>query len=162
MTIIVRPWHLVALAGLLATAGIAAAFMLGRSSSSPTTTTVLDVLTGAFDAPPEPTRATDVDLRSTIPAAEAWYQDASGGNQSYAGLSLVGLQRESPGVSLQVHAYVSRDFTAYCLDVTLAGGHSAYYIGGDRNGFRHLSAQAGRFSVIDGGTCASAGATAGS
>src|SRR5438067_3137683 len=31
-------------------------------------------------------------VRSAIPAAEAWYQDANGGNNSYTGLSLANLQ----------------------------------------------------------------------
>ena len=46
--------------------------------------------------------AAQSNVRSAIPAAEAWYQDSAGGNSTYTGLSNANLAKEAPGVSPKV------------------------------------------------------------
>ena len=46
--------------------------------------------------------AAQANVRSAIPAAEAWYQDTAGGNSTYTGLSNANLAKEAPGVSPKV------------------------------------------------------------
>jgi type IV pilus assembly protein PilA len=70
-------------------------------------------------------------VRSAIPAAEAWYQDPAGGNSSYTGLSAANLAKEAPGVSPKVGVKVLGSGAAYCLWDDEASGHGAYYVGGD-------------------------------
>jgi prepilin-type N-terminal cleavage/methylation domain-containing protein len=70
-------------------------------------------------------------VRSAIPAAEAWYQDPAGGNSSYAGLSTANLAKEAPGVSPKVGVKVLAAGAGYCLWDDEAVGHGAYYVGGD-------------------------------
>ena len=95
-------------------------------------------------------------VRSAIPAAEAWYQDTAHGNSTYTGLNNAGLATEAPGVSPNVNVTVAANKAAYCLDDTEAAGHSAYYIGGDTaaaGGFT-LAGGAKVSAVTGGGTCA--------
>ena len=71
-------------------------------------------------------------VRSAIPAAEAWYQDTAHGNSSYTGLNVAGaLAIEAPGVSPNVKVKVLGSGAAYCLSDDEAVGHGAYYVGGD-------------------------------
>jgi type IV pilus assembly protein PilA len=70
-------------------------------------------------------------VRSAIPAAEAWYQDSAGGNNSYTGLNNAKLAQEAPGVSPKVGVDVLGSGAAYCLYDDEATGHGAYYVGGD-------------------------------
>ena len=95
-------------------------------------------------------------VRSAIPAAEAWYQDTAHGNSTYTGLNNAGLAIEAPGVSPNVTVTVAGNKAAYCLDDTEAAGHSAYYIGGDTaaaGGFT-LAGGAKVSAVTGGATCA--------
>jgi len=95
-------------------------------------------------------------VRSAIPAAEAWYQDTAHGNSTYTGLNNAGLATEAPGVSPNVNVTVAANKAAYCLDDTEAAGHSAYYIGGDTaaaGGFT-LAGGAKVSAVTGGATCA--------
>src|SRR5256886_14600435 len=46
--------------------------------------------------------AAQSNVRSAIPAAEAWYQDAAGGNSPYTGLTNANQAKEAPGVSPNV------------------------------------------------------------
>ena len=95
-------------------------------------------------------------VRSAIPAAEAWYQDTAHGNSTYTGLNNAGLAIEAPGVSPNVVVTVAANKAAYCLDDTEAAGHSAYYIGGDTaaaGGFT-LAGGAKVSAVTGGATCA--------
>src|SRR5436305_10505955 len=50
--------------------------------------------------------ASKANVRSSIPAAEAYYQDttAAGGNYSYTGLSRAKLNTEAPGIGVRVAA----------------------------------------------------------
>lgn len=70
-------------------------------------------------------------VRSAIPAAEAWYQDATGGNGSYADLSTTNLAKEEPSVSSNVQAFALNGGQGYCLEDTSEGGYPFYYLGGD-------------------------------
>ena len=95
-------------------------------------------------------------VRSAIPAAEAWYQDTAHGNSTYTGLNNAGLATEAPGVSPNVLVVVAGNKAAYCLSDTEAAGHSAYYIGGDTaaaGGFT-LAGGAKVSAVTGGATCA--------
>jgi type IV pilus assembly protein PilA len=75
--------------------------------------------------------AAQANVRSAIPAAEAWYQDTAGGNSTYTGLTPANLAKEAPGVSPNVGVDVLASGAAYCLYDDEATGHGAYYIGGD-------------------------------
>jgi type IV pilus assembly protein PilA len=70
-------------------------------------------------------------VRSAIPAAEAWYQDSAHGNSTYSGLNNAALAIEAPGISPNVGAKVLANGAAYCLWDDEAAGHGAYYVGGD-------------------------------
>ncbi len=75
--------------------------------------------------------AAQSNVRSAIPAAEAWYQDTAGGNSTYAGLNNAALAKEAPGVSPKVNVKVLGTGAAYCLSDDEAVGHGAFYVGGD-------------------------------
>ncbi len=75
--------------------------------------------------------ASQSNVRSAIPAAEAWYQDSAGGNSTYTGLSNANLAKEAPGISPKVGVKVLGSGAAYCLYDDEATGHGAYYVGGD-------------------------------
>jgi type IV pilus assembly protein PilA len=76
--------------------------------------------------------AAQANVRSAIPAAEAWYQDTAGGNSTYTGLTNTTLAQEAPGVSPNVGVdVIGTGDSAYCLFDDEAAGHGAYYVGGD-------------------------------
>src|ERR1700758_3114800 len=75
--------------------------------------------------------AAKANVRSAIPAAEAWYQDAAGGNGAYTNLSNANLAKEAPGISPKVGVKVLASGAAYCLWDDEAVNHGAYYLGGD-------------------------------
>jgi type IV pilus assembly protein PilA len=75
--------------------------------------------------------AAQSNVRSAIPAAEAWYQDTAGGNSTYTNLSNANLAKEAPGVSPKVGVKVLGSGAAYCLYDDEATGHGAFYVGGD-------------------------------
>jgi prepilin-type N-terminal cleavage/methylation domain-containing protein len=75
--------------------------------------------------------AAKANVRSAIPAAEAWYQDAAGGNGAYTSLSNANLAKEAPGISPKVGVKVLASGAAYCLWDDEAVNHGAYYLGGD-------------------------------
>jgi type IV pilus assembly protein PilA len=75
--------------------------------------------------------AAQSNVRSAIPAAEAWYQDTAGGNSTYTGLTNANLAKEAPGIAPKVNVKVLGTGAAYCLSDDEAVGHGAYYVGGD-------------------------------
>jgi type IV pilus assembly protein PilA len=76
--------------------------------------------------------AAQANVRSAIPAAEAYYQGPGG--STYTGLTggTGGtLAAQAPGVSPNVIVKVLGSGAAYCLSDDEATGHGAYYVGGD-------------------------------
>jgi type IV pilus assembly protein PilA len=74
------------------------------------------------------TAAAESNVRSAIPAAEAYMETNATGD--YTGMSVSALQAVAPGV--KVADAVSLDSGAgYCLDDSESGGDSYYYVGGD-------------------------------
>ena len=78
------------------------------------------------------TAAAKSNVRSAIPAAEAWYQDTAGGNYTYTGLSRANLNVEAPGIGANVLASAKTgDAQTYCIQDSEDGGaHFAWYTGG--------------------------------
>ena len=87
-------------------------------------------------------------VRSAIPAAEAWYQDTAGGNSSYTGLSAANLAKEAPGVSPKVGVKTLASGAAYCLWDDEATGHGAYYVGGDTTAVTDTNSPAASLSAV--------------
>ena len=57
--------------------------------------------------------AAQSNVRSAIPAAEAFYQDSAGGNGSYTGINNAALTLEAPGISPNVKATVLNGGAGY-------------------------------------------------
>ncbi len=78
--------------------------------------------------------AGQANVRSAIPAAEAYYQDSAPNNttpNTYTGLSSVKLKLEAPGISPNVTAGVATASPQqYCIQDTEPGGVPYSYIGG--------------------------------
>ena len=105
--------------------------------------------------------AAQSNVRSAIPAAEAWYQDTAGGNSTYTGLSNANLAKEAPGVSPKVNVKVLGSGAAYCLSDDEATGHGAYYVGGDSTKITQSTPPAAVATVTKvNGTSATGGADA--
>ena len=112
--------------------------------------------------------AAKANVRSAIPAAESFYQDANGGNGSYlwaaanattgaaAGdpMDNTALAFEAPGISPDVNVKVSTAGQGYCLDDTKDPNHEWYYIGGTNDWTTNTGVQAtitaGSCSVVSG------------
>ena len=75
--------------------------------------------------------AAQSNVRSAIPAAEAWYQDTAGGNGTYTGLRTPTSPRKPPASRRRSNVKVLGSGAAYCLSDDEAVGHGAYYVGGD-------------------------------
>ena len=73
--------------------------------------------------------AAQANVRSAQPAAEAWYQDAAGGNNSYNNLSGANLRVETPGVPTTVKGGYNAAKDGYCIQDT-QGGYPYYLTGG--------------------------------
>jgi type IV pilus assembly protein PilA len=106
--------------------------------------------------------AAQANVRSAIPAAEAWYQDTAHGNSTYAGMAAAGaLALEAPGVSPNVKVKVLGSNAAYCLSDDEATGHGAYYVGGDSTKITQSTPAAAVATVTKvNGTSATGGADA--
>jgi type IV pilus assembly protein PilA len=75
--------------------------------------------------------AAKANVRSAIPAAESYYNDplvATGGNDSYTGITKLRLQGQAPGLANNILAD-DVGGTKYCVEDT-EGGSSYYYEGG--------------------------------
>ena len=105
--------------------------------------------------------AAQSNVRSAIPAAEAWYQDTAHGNSTYTGLDNAGLALEAPGVSPKVTVKVAAGGSWYCLSDDEAVGHGAYYVGGDSTKITQSNPAAAVATVTKvNGTSATGGASA--
>jgi type IV pilus assembly protein PilA len=74
--------------------------------------------------------AAQANVRSAQPAAEAWYQDAAGGNNSYNNISGANLRVETPGIPTTVRAGYNAAKDGYCIQDT-QGGYPYYLTGGN-------------------------------
>jgi type IV pilus assembly protein PilA len=92
-------------------------------------------------------------VRSAIPAAEAWYQDTvnNPASPSYTGLTNANLVKEAPGVSPNVEVTVLNSGGGYCLDDVAEGNTHYYYIGGGNPG---TIPAAGKIGTVTQGDCA--------
>ena len=97
--------------------------------------------------------AAKANVRSAIPAAEAFYQDtsANGGNYSYTGITRAKLLVEAQGLSPNVKATSLNSGKGYCIEDTEATGHVFDYVGGDP-GANGLAATFNA-ATIQAGTC---------
>jgi type IV pilus assembly protein PilA len=76
------------------------------------------------------TAAAESNVRTAVPAAEAFYNDPTGGNQTYTGITRAKLLIEAPGIGANVKASVKAgDPQTYCIEDTEAG-QSYHYEGG--------------------------------
>jgi len=73
--------------------------------------------------------AAESNVRSAIPAAEAWYQDATGGNGTYTGINHANLVVEAPGVDPNAKAVAVNTGSGYCVEDT-NGPYTYDYVGG--------------------------------
>ena len=100
--------------------------------------------------------AAQANVRSAVPAAEAWYQDAAGGNGLYTGLTGANLRVEAPGIDPTEKAVALNTAQGYCIQDTQ--GASTYdYIGGSAtpaSGYALATIQSGTCSAADGGVVA--------
>jgi type IV pilus assembly protein PilA len=85
------------------------------------------------------TSAAEANVRSSIPAAEAFYQDTAAGNGTYTGLSNATLKAQAPGIAPTVKASVkSGDAQTYCIEDTSAG--TSFHYEGGANGTSTIAA----------------------
>jgi len=101
------------------------------------------------------TAAAEANVRSSIPAAESWYQDdvnnPAPNNNTYHLLSRANLLKEAPGIAQNVLAGPFNTDKAYCVEDT-EGGTVYHYVGGDPTGVTVT----GPIAVISTGNCAGA------
>jgi type IV pilus assembly protein PilA len=76
------------------------------------------------------TAAAESNVRTAVPAAEAYYNDPTGGNSTYTGITRAKLLVEAPGIATNVKAAVAAASSqGYCIEDTEAG-QSYHYAGG--------------------------------
>jgi type IV pilus assembly protein PilA len=74
--------------------------------------------------------AAQANVRTAQPAAESYYQDASGGNNSYNNISGANLRLQAPGIPSTVKAGYNAAKDGFCIQDT-QGGYSYYLTGGN-------------------------------
>ena len=98
--------------------------------------------------------AAQSNVRSAIPAAEAFYQDSAGGNGSYTGINNAKLTLEAPGISPNVKAVaLGTSGTGYCIQDTEPASVTYDYIGGTATastGFKSATIQVGDCATASG------------
>lgn len=85
--------------------------------------------------------AAQANVRTALPAAESFYQDVAGGNNSYNGISGANLRLQAPGIPSTVKGGYNAAKDGFCVQDT-QGGYSYYYTGGN-----------GGTSTITAGSC---------
>ena len=76
------------------------------------------------------TAAAESNVRTAVPAAEAYYNDPLGGNQTYTGLTRAKLNTQAPGIGANVKAGpATADPQSYCIEDDEAG-QQYHYTGG--------------------------------
>ena len=103
--------------------------------------------------------AAESNVRSAIPAAESYYQDATlnaANLDTYTNLSGAVLRTEAPGVSPNVMAGSLATGAAYCIQDTesASSGVTYDYVGGNTSGLTFNAGFQG--ATIEKGTCAAA------
>jgi type IV pilus assembly protein PilA len=96
--------------------------------------------------------AGQANVRTAIPAAESFYQDPAGGNQSYTGINGAALRTQAPGISANVKAVSLNSAKGYCIEDTEASGVVYSYAAGDTTGVVFPAGKGP--AVIETGTCA--------
>ena len=86
--------------------------------------------------------AAQANVRAAVPAAEVYYQDPLGGNNTYNLLSGATLRSEAPGIAATVKGGYNAAKDGYCIQDT-EGTSNYHYTGGH-----------GGAAVITSGTCA--------
>ena len=74
--------------------------------------------------------AAQANVRTAQPAAESYYQDTAGGNNSYNGLSGATLRTQAPGIPSTVKGGYNAAKDGYCIQDT-QGGYPYYMTGGN-------------------------------
>ena len=82
--------------------------------------------------------AAQANVRSAQPAAEAWYQDTAGGNNSYNNLSGANLRVETPGIPTSVKGGYNAAKDGYCIQDTQSA--YSYYLTGGNGGSQTITA----------------------
>jgi type IV pilus assembly protein PilA len=86
--------------------------------------------------------AAQANVRASVPAAEVYYQDPLGGNNTYNLLSGAKLRSEAPGIAATVEGGYNAAKDGYCIQDT-EGSSNYYYTGGN-----------GGTATMTSGTCA--------
>jgi prepilin-type N-terminal cleavage/methylation domain-containing protein len=73
--------------------------------------------------------AAQANVRTAQPAAESYYQDPSGGNNTYNGLSGATMRAQAPGIPTTVKGGYNAAKDGFCIQDT-QGGYSYYMTGG--------------------------------
>jgi type IV pilus assembly protein PilA len=82
--------------------------------------------------------AAQANVRTAQPAAESYYQDVSGGNNSYNGISGANLRTQAPGIPTSVRAGYNAAKDGFCIQDTQSG--YSYYMTGGNGGTQTITA----------------------
>jgi len=82
--------------------------------------------------------AAQANVRTAQPAAESYYQDVAGGNNSYNGISGANLRTQAPGIPTSVKAGYNAAKDGFCIQDTQSG--YSYYMTGGNGGTQTITA----------------------
>jgi type IV pilus assembly protein PilA len=82
--------------------------------------------------------AAQANVRTAQPAAESYYQDVAGGNNSYNGISGANLRTQAPGIPTSVKAGYNAAKDGFCIQDTQSG--YSYYMTGGNGGSQTITA----------------------
>lgn len=83
------------------------------------------LVAGLGAASPSSSRAKTISeaaVRSAVAAANAYYQDTSGGDYSYTGIDRARLNAEAPGIGATIRAASNAAGDGYCIEASADGG----------------------------------------